>query len=121
MNPPNVAGSWSVVEFKVRDGVNNIYNPEKITYTTTLEQNGRFVQSLSDFANFYGVWQYHCKSGWELVLVNNTRNNDTYNFVPTCIKKNNVLKMDSINWEAGTIPDTPQVAQVSYSTWTRTK
>ena len=36
MNPPNVAGKWSVVEYEVKDGVNNIYNPQKREYSGDL-------------------------------------------------------------------------------------
>ena len=120
MSPPQVSGKWSVVEYKVVDGKNDIYTPEKVTYTTSLEQNGRFVQLLSEYANFYGVWKFNCKSGWELYMVNNVANNDIFNLSPTCVKKGIVQKMDSINYEAGTKPIEPkQVAQVSYSSWTR--
>lgn len=120
MSPPNVSGKWDVVEYKVVDGKNDIYNPEKVTYTTTLEQNGRFVQVLSEYANFYGVWKLNCKSGWELYVVSNDADNDTYVLTPICVKNGIVKKMDYINFEAGSKPLEPrQVAQVSYGTWTR--
>ena len=117
--PPNVAGKWSVVEYKVINGINNIYNPEKITYTTSFEQNGRFVQFLSEYANFYGVWKYNCKGEWELYVISNDSDNDTFLYTPLCVKKGKVYKMDGINWEAGTIPENKQNAQVSWSEWVR--
>ena len=117
--PPNVAGKWSVVEYKVVDGVNTISNPEKVTYTTTLEQNGRFVQSLSEYGNFYGVWKYNCRGEWEMYMVSNDSDNDTFLFTPICVKKGRVCKMEGVNWEAGTIPNTRQVAQVSWGEWVR--
>lgn len=117
--PPNVAGKWSVVEFKVVNGKNTINNPEKVVYTISFEQNGRFVQSLSEYANFYGVWKYNCKGEWELFMVSNDTDNDTFVFTPLCVKNGRVCKMDGVNWEAGTNPETKQNAQVSWSELTR--
>lgn len=116
-SPPNVGGKWKVFEKKVVDGVNTIFNPEKIAYTATLEQNGRFVQSSTKV--FYGVWKYNCKGNWELYMISNDSDNDTYLFTPLCIKNGKVCKMDGVNWEAGTIIGTRQVAQVSWSEWKR--
>ena len=118
-NPPNIEGKWNVVEYKVINGKNTIYDPIVVKYTANFRQNERFVDSLTPYANFYGVWKYNCKSGWELIMVNNTSDNDTFNFTPFCVKNNKVITMECINWEAGTIPNTSQNAQVSWSKWVR--
>ena len=118
--PPNVAGKWKVVEYKVVDGINTINNPQKIEFEATLRQNGRFVDSDSSSIIFYGVWKYLGDKKWEFVQVSNDSDNDTFNFTPLCQKCNKVTKMDYINYEAGNIPSEPrQVAKVAYGTWYR--
>ena len=118
-HPPQVEGKWKVVEYKVSNGINDIYTPEKIEYNVNLRQNGRFVDSLTDYANFYGVWKYFHNGKWELVMVSNSPDNDVFNFIPFKQKYNKVLQMNYVNYEAGTLPNTKQNAQVSYGTWTR--
>ena len=119
MIPPNVAGNWSVEE-KILDDKNTIFTPTKITYTTKFEQNGRFVSSKFGNTNFLGVWKFNCKSGWELYIISDDDDNDTFILSPLCVKKNIVNKMDSISFEAGQSRTNPkQIAQVSYSTWKR--
>lgn len=117
--PPSVEGSWDAIEYKVKDGVNTIYNPKKKTYKVTFRQNGMFVDSLTQYENenFYGVWKYNCKSGWELYMISNAPDNDTFILTPLCVKNGKVIKMGYTNWEAGTIPDTSQNAQVSWGEW----
>lgn len=119
--PPNVEGTWSVTEYKVTDGVNTICNPEKIKYTVTFRQNGRFVDAQSPYCLFYGVWKTNKKSEWELILVNNSQNNDTYFLNPICVDNKNIAyKLDYVNFEAGTNPNNcVQKAQVSFATYKR--
>ena len=54
-------------------------------------------------------------------MISNNSQNNTFKVIPLCVKKNKVLKMDYIEWSAGSNPDAKQIAQVSYGTWTRTK
>lgn len=70
---PNIQGEWKATEYKVRDGTNNIYNPEKIKYSVKFEQNGRFVQSLTDYANFYGVWNLFLSNRQKLITHSKTQ------------------------------------------------
>ena len=120
-NPPNVAGKWKVVEYRVIDGINTIENPLKNEYEVNFRQNGRFVDSLSEFENYYGVWEYLNDNKWSLTMVSNGADNDVYKFTPIEYEcKCNIIKMDYINYEAGTISILPkQNAKVVYGTWTR--
>ena len=120
-NPPNVAGKWKVVEYRVIDGVNTIENPLKNEYEATFRQNGRFVDSLSEFENYYGVWEILHDNIWKLTMVSNGTDNDVYKFTPIELECNcNITKMEQINYEAGTISTLPkQNAKVVYGTWTR--
>jgi len=118
-NPPFIAGKWKVVEYRVIDGVNTIENPLKNEYVTNFRQNGRFVDSLSDFGRFYGVWEYLNNNIWSLTIITTIADNNVFKFTPIEYKCN-VTKMDYINYEAGTIPILPlQTAKVGYGTWTK--
>ena len=120
-NPPNVAGKWKVVEYRVIDGVNTIENPLKKEFEATFRQNGRFVDSLSEFENYYGVWEILHDNKWSMTMVSNGADNDVYKFTPIELECNcNITKMEQINYEAGTISTSPkQNAEVVYGTWIR--
>lgn len=115
---PNAAGKWSVIETSINNGD---VSPSVKTYTSILTQEGRIVQSSqsSPSINFYGIWKWSPYSKWELYIVSNKQDNDTYIFTPLVICSNQVNKFDTINYEAGSVPMTQQNAGVSYSTWTR--
>lgn len=53
-------------------------------------------------------------------MVNNTNDNDTFLFTPSCIKNGIVKKLEYINWEAGNSKLVPsQKAQVSWGKYKR--
>ena len=116
-----MAGKWKVVEYRVIDGVNTIENPLKNEFETTFRQNGRFIDSLSEFENYYGVWEILHDNIWSMTMVSNGADNDVYKFTPIELECNcNITKMEYINYEAGTISTLPkQNAEVVYGTWTR--
>lgn len=125
LNPPNIAGNWSFTETFVRDGQETIYTPVTKTYDSVIiEQNGRFISSKNDSGGptFLGVWKFNCKSGWDVYIIQNDNDNDTFIYTPICIKNNIVYKIDGINFEAGTNPSNKnQVASVAYLTGIRMK